>query len=64
MMWDWTVGRRWGIWSPLLAPRLAWAARRTAVRGQWSWADFIGAMVIVGLLAALVVFFFWPRRPS
>jgi hypothetical protein len=64
MMCDRAVRRPWAVWSPLLVPRLAWAAQGVAVRGPWSWGDFIGTMVIVGLLAALVVFFFWPRRPS
>ena len=54
----------WVVGSPLLVPRLAWAARSTTFRGQWSLGDLIGALMIVGLLAALVVFFFWPRRPS
>jgi hypothetical protein len=54
----------WALGSPLLYTRLAWAARSTAYRGQWTLADLIGAVAVVGVLAALVAFFFWPRRPS
>jgi hypothetical protein len=50
--------------SPLLVTRAAWAARSTAFRGQWSLGELIGAIAVVGVLAALLVFFFWPRRPS
>jgi hypothetical protein len=35
MIWDRAFGRPWGIWSPLLVPRLVWTARRTAIRGQF-----------------------------
>jgi hypothetical protein len=50
--------------SPLLGARVAWAARNTAFRGQWSFADLIGALAVVAVLAGLVAFFFWPRRHS
>jgi Tfp pilus assembly protein PilE len=43
---------------------VAWAARSTAYRGQWTLGELIGAVAVVGVLAALVAFFFWPRRPS
>jgi bacteriorhodopsin len=59
-----TVRRPWMFASPLLLSRVAWAARSTAFRGQWSLGDLIGALVIVGLLGGLIAFFFWPRRPS
>jgi hypothetical protein len=59
-----TVHGSWVFGSPLLGPRVAWAARSTAFRGQWSAGELIGALVVVGLLAALVAFIFWPRRPS
>jgi hypothetical protein len=54
----------WVFGSPLFGPRVAWAARSTAFRGQWSTGELIGALVVVGVLAALVAFIFWPRRPS
>jgi hypothetical protein len=54
----------WTLGSPLLSTRVAWAARSTAYRGQWTLADLIGTVAVVGVLAALVAFFFWPRRPS
>jgi hypothetical protein len=50
--------------SPLVLTRVAWAARSTAYRGQWTLADLLGTLAVVGVLAALVAFFFWPRRPS
>ena len=50
--------------SPLMLTRVAWAARSTAYRGQWTLGDLIGTMAVVGVLAALLAFFFWPRRPS
>ena len=50
--------------SPMLLTRVAWAARRTALRGQWSLGELIGALAVLGLLALLLAFFFWPRRPS
>lgn len=48
----------------MLIPRAAWAARSAAFRGQWSVGDLFGAVVVVGLLAALLAFFFWPGRRS
>ena len=56
--WCWLFG------SPLLLRRVAWAARGTGFRGQWSFGDLIGALLVVGVLAVLLAFFFWPRRPS
>jgi hypothetical protein len=54
----------WVVGSPMLGPRVAWAARSAAFRGQWALGDLIGAIVVVGLLAALLAFFFWPGRRS
>jgi hypothetical protein len=64
MISDPTVRRPWVIASPLLLTRVAWAGRGTAFRGQWSLGELIGALVVVGLLVALLAFFFWPRRRS
>jgi hypothetical protein len=58
------VRRAWVFGSLMLGPRVAWAARSAAFRGQWSLGDLIGAAVVVGLLAALMAFFFWPGRRS
>ena len=59
-----TIRRLWTLGSPLILTRVAWAARSTAYRGQWTLGDLIGTMAVVGVLAALLAFFFWPRRPS
>jgi hypothetical protein len=59
-----TVRRLWVLGSPLVLTRVAWAARSTAYRGQWTLGDLIGTMAVVGVLAAFLAFFFWPRRPS
>jgi hypothetical protein len=56
------IRQLWALGSPLLLTRVAWAARSTAYRGQWTLGDLIGTMAVVGVLAALVAFFFWPRR--
>jgi hypothetical protein len=56
--WLWLFG------SLLLLRRVAWAARGTGSRGQWSFGELIGALLVVGVLVALLAFFFWPRRPS
>lgn len=61
---DPTLRRPWGVASPLLLRRMAWAGRGTPVRGQWSLGELIGALVVVGRLVALFAFFFWPRRRS
>ena len=61
---DPAIRQLWALGSPLLLKRVAWAARSTAYRGQWTLGDLLGTMAIVGVLAALVAFFFWPRRPS
>jgi hypothetical protein len=58
------IHRLWALGSPLLLTQVAWAARSTAYRGQWTLGDLIGTIAVVGALAALVAFFFWPRRPS
>jgi hypothetical protein len=58
------IRRLWVLASPLLLTRVAWAARSMASRGQWSLGELIGTLVIVGLLAGLLAFFLWPRRPS
>ena len=58
------IRQLWTLGSPLLLTRVAWAARSTAYRGQWTLGDLIGTVAVVGVLAALVAFFFWPRRPS
>ena len=58
------IRQLWTLGSPLLLTRVAWAARSTAYRGQWTLGDLIGTIAVVGVLAALVAFFFWPRRPS
>jgi hypothetical protein len=52
----------WVFGSPMLGPRVAWAARSAAFRGQWSLGDLFGAVVVVGLLAAPLAFFSWPGR--
>ena len=51
--WVWLLG------SPLLLRRVAWAARGTGFRGQWSFGDLIGALLVVGVLSVLLAFFFW-----
>ena len=56
---------RWPVWLflggfTLVEP--AWGARSTSFRGQWSLGSLIGSLVILGILAALVVFFIWPRQ--
>ena len=56
--------RLWALGSPLALTRVAWAARSTAFRGQWTLGDLIGTMAVVGVLAAFLAFFSWPRRPS
>jgi len=56
--------RLWVLGSPLVLTRVAWAARSTAYRGQWTLGDLLGTLAVVGVLAALAAFFFWPRRPS
>ena len=58
------IRQLWALGSPLVLTRVAWAARSTAYRGQWTLADLLGTLAVVGVLAALVAFFFWPRRPS
>ena len=58
------VRRSWLFGSLILSPHVAWAARSTRFRGQWSLGNLIGAAVVVGLLAALMAFFFWPGRRS
>ncbi len=58
------IRRLWALGSPLVLTRVAWAARSTAYRGQWTLGDLIGTMAVVGVLAAFLAFFFWPRRPS
>jgi ABC-type tungstate transport system substrate-binding protein len=50
--------------SPLLGTRVAWAARNTAFRGQWSLGDLISSLAVVAVLVGLIAFFFWPRRHS
>jgi hypothetical protein len=55
----------WPIWLSLAGFALAqpaWGARSTSFRGQWSLGSLIGSLVILGILAALVVFFMWPRQ--
>jgi hypothetical protein len=64
MILDPTVRAPWVVASPGLLTRVAWAGRGTAFRGQWSLGDLIGALVVLGLLVALLAFFFWPRRRS
>jgi hypothetical protein len=57
--------RRWPVWLFLggfAVVEPAWAARSTSFRGQWSLGSLIGSLVILGILAALVVFFIWPRQ--
>jgi hypothetical protein len=61
---DLAIRRLWALGSPLLLTRVAWAARSTAYRGQWTLGDLIGTIAVVGVLAAFLAFFFWPRRPS
>jgi hypothetical protein len=58
------IRQLWALGSPLVLTRVAWAARSTAFRGQWTLGELIGTLAVVGVLAALVAFFFWPRRPS
>jgi hypothetical protein len=58
------IRQLWALGSPLVLTRVAWAARSTAYRGQWTLGDLLGTLAVVGVLAALVAFFFWPRRPS
>jgi hypothetical protein len=58
------IRQLWALGSPLVLTRVAWAARSTAFRGQWTLGDLIGTLAVVGVLAALAAFFFWPRRPS
>jgi hypothetical protein len=56
---------RWPVWlflSVFYRVIPAWAARSTSFRGQWSLGGLIGSLVILGILAALVVFFIWPRQ--
>jgi hypothetical protein len=56
---------RWPIWlflSGFARAEAAWAARSTSFRGQWSLGSLIGSLVILGILAALAVFFIWPRQ--
>jgi hypothetical protein len=64
MISDRTIRAPWLVASPVLLTRVAWAGRGTAFRGQWSLGELIGALVVVGLLVALLAFFFWPRRRS
>ena len=58
------IRRLWAVGGMLVLTRVAWAARSTAFRGQWTLGDLIGTLAVVGVLAALAAFFFWPRRPS
>jgi hypothetical protein len=52
-----------GVWLGGLAlAETAWGARSTAFRGEWSLGSLIGSLVILGILAALVLFLIWPRR--
>lgn len=56
---------RWPVWlflSVFARVQQVWAARSTSFRGQWSLGSLIGSLVILGILAALVVFFIWPRQ--
>jgi len=56
---------RWAVWlflSGFARVQPAWAARGTTFRGQWSLGSLIGSLVIIGILAALIVFFIWPRQ--
>jgi hypothetical protein len=56
---------RWPAWLFLGGVALvepAWGARSTTFRGQWSLGSLIGSLVILGILAALIVFFIWPRQ--
>jgi hypothetical protein len=53
MISDRTIRRPWIVASPLLLPRVAWAGRGTAFRGQWSLRELVRAMVVVGLCGAL-----------
>jgi hypothetical protein len=64
MISDRTIRAPWLVASPVLLTRVAWAGRGTAFRGQWSLGELIGALVVVGLLVALLAFFFWPRHRS
>ena len=55
----------WPVWLFLGGFALAqpaWGARSTTFRGQWSLGSLVGSLVILGILAALVVFFMWPRQ--
>ena len=38
------IHQLWALGSPLLLTRVAWAARSTAYRGQWTLGDLIGTM--------------------
>jgi len=42
--------------------RVAWGARGTAFRGQWSAGNLIGSLAILGILVALVLVLLWPWR--
>ena len=42
--------------------RVAWGARGTAFRGQWSVGNLIGSLAILGVLVALVLVLLWPWR--
>jgi hypothetical protein len=56
---------RWPVWLFLggfTVVERAWGARSTSFRGQWSLGSLIGSLAILGILAALVVFFMWPRQ--
>ena len=53
---------RWLFLGGFALVEPAWGARGTSFRGQWSLGSLIGSLVIVGILAALIVFFIWPRQ--
>jgi hypothetical protein len=56
---------RWPVWlflSGFVLVEPAWGARSTSFRGQWSLGSLVGSLVILGILAALVVFCMWPRQ--
>jgi hypothetical protein len=55
-------GRAWLVLGGFALAEPAWGARSTAFRGQWSFGNLIGSLVIMGILAALALFFIWPRR--
>ena len=42
--------------------RVAWGARGTAFRGQWSVGNLTGSLAILGILVALVLVLLWPWR--